>query len=740
MQHGDRCLIPGADSGTQPMNSVTFLGQNLVEIAVDVVKITVLSLLLASGAPKRITSKGQYRTFENVAFGMAILGLAIAVSYAFLDVIQPGLYAAYLVAAMGALRVLYRSRPKLVRLTTARENFTKLSKDHIKSFDVPLVLLLLCLTYLPSLKWGSTYVTRLVNDLPNYAASVDIWRFGSESFRFLHPDNFGTLQLSRAAIEKPFVTGLFSGWEEILDTETLKIFPALFLLSTVISIKALRATLRSHIPNVYLATLFSTIPFLTYWHALRVVDSQPGHVISVMFLCLVLQQVAEIAGSTRLKVENVVKIVFFFSSGLMANPTLFTTAIPTALVVGLALWSTAEVEWSFKQVLRNIEWLLCLLPLVAVLATQNMMRSSIRIQTGNSFGFPSDFPTPLFFFGLDQLINPNSIAMDVLGQWLTVLGAGLVAVIASRSVRRFLSIGFILSAVLTTLLIGLRLGFSDYAMGKWLSVLVVLAVPFSTLLKRSSSLSWDRKKTQFALLGIFVVLFANIYGTNSRFDGRINVLPPQAFEFDVGPPVGDKTILNLELSNLYRSSAWSLILEDYRTVITERTYAAPTPPVGELFVIEPETFDERYEEIVAHPDGNTLIVRRDSSLSWDYSTIDSASALHRLVAYPKGEWSMRESAIVSAAGPSGGIRISIDLEELRMDGQRGVVSIAGNGPIDLVSYLSESDVEIEAVSSESGVSLTIDAVGSDGQDILEIWLVLENPSGEDLAITQVQVQ
>ena len=369
------------------------------------------------------------------------------------------------------------------------------------------------------------------------------------------------------------------------------------------------------------------------------------------------------------------------------------------------------------------------------------MLKSVRYQTSENFGFPSDFPSPLVFFGLDKVIKSEFFVANGARLWVIFLLATIGLISVATTTRKYFGIIFVSVAGVITLIIGFRLGFTDYSIGKWVSVLTILVIPFGVILMERSARVSTALRSQFSIALIAVIAAANSLAAYDTFDGHLNVIPPQAFEFEPGSSVRQDEVINVELSNLYRASTYALIRQTNPTVISEPTYARASVPIGDIFLIEPDTYDAEFEEVISHPDGVVLIVRRKGDLGGLRSSIEGVRALHKLVAYPKHSWESSENGIVLPDGRYGGVRISLVLPENESNGEPELIlKLASDSKVEVQSFAVSKEATLTQLDSDSGLLLSVTGYESKGGGILEIWLEVSQPGGGDLEISGVEFQ
>lgn len=502
------------------------------------------------------------------------------------------------------------------------------------------------LMMVPVLGYGLAYWTTGTHDFPSYAASIQVWS-SPAAFAEAHPDAFGQMQLHRASFEKPMVTALLVAMSSLSGVSSFQLLaPAMLLFLYVFLASALTLCSR----------LFRLGPFTTAIAVLpaglsivpmsRLYDAQPGQVAAVAFIACLLAVLSTTPVPKTAKSAFALAVVaaLIWAAAVGSN---FTLVIGSGLALAaLLVWTMSQERDHFVGRMRVVGLSAGILAILS-LPMLGMYVTSFSGQTTGEAGFDIPLVTPLAVIGQQASLSGAATTSQALLSWGVVL-LGLVATIWLRAGhdRRAAIFDFALLAavVANVLVIGLKFGWVNYAVHKWIAVAVAIVVPL--VLSYGVSLLGSRARAAAtAVLTVLVLSSATIslgQGRSMSFVTRDDLLSLTASGALAAEPN-----LNLKLGhNVSESMIAALLVPSPSVVVTDRTYAQGDAPRGSRFLVRTDQLESApYSEIVRLND-SYAVASLDLTLqaaSVDFTTADPQAGRFLYgswyAAEPGGTWS-----------------------------------------------------------------------------------------------------
>lgn len=469
----------------------------------------------------------------------------------------------------------------------------------------PVVLTIIIM--IPATKYGLTAWTTGVVDFPNYAASADIWKNSSAAFASKHPDAFGALQLDRASHEKPMVTAVLVVISKLSFHPPYRLLSPLFAVFIFISLSSFHSLVRvvfriNDLPAALIISLptFSVIPLS------RIYDAQPGQVAAIALLACLLAILTTSAYRNRLGEKLVLSSVAAVAGAAALGSNLTLVAGSSVMLGAAFLWVFSKKPLPFRKRLDPAIFGVTLTVLLSV-PLYNMYYTSFMLQTSGLPGFDIPFAGPLAMIGQQMSLGDVASEKQVLLSWCVVIAAALAVLWAHPSGRfRFpFDLIFLIATTANVLLIGLKLGWSNYSTHKWLAMFIAFAVPL--LIAYGTSVL--RGKSRIALIMLmfpFAVLSAS-FGLQYGF-GIQYVISDDLLSLRDDEILSSQDSINVRLGDLRENSIAALVMPARTVIITERTYAAASVPSEGLSLVRRDRADaEKYPESILLNESYALI-------------------------------------------------------------------------------------------------------------------------------------
>ncbi len=442
----------------------------------------------------------------------------------------------------------------------------------------------------PLIRLGLVYYTDFINDFPNYAASAEQWWSTSgvgPDFLHKHPDNFGRYQLFRAELEKPTSTATF-----VFGTLVTGV-PGYALLGpiTVVTVLLLIGTVASVIERVFgcrafVATAAALVPALSIIPMSRLHDAQVGQAIAVAFLAVLLYASVVLvdAPDGRQIIVAVTVAGMLLATTVGANPTLILGA---GISWGaLALWLAHRTQTPWRLTLTRFAGAGVVATLFSIPAIDGY-RISLREQTGGAQGYDIPLPSPLAAVGLQLDLNDVAGTGQTLVAWAMLATTLIVStVLLARQRSYWVTVGLAGAVIVNGALIMLKTSTDNYAAHKWEATVIAIVTPF--LLARVVSLvPADRRR--IAEAGLVVLAAASAVVSWRASDDVPIKVPLPVFELAESPLLADLDVVNVDLGDIYENSIAAMAVPSDQVVLSGDSYAEPTTPVGDLFVLDAGT-------------------------------------------------------------------------------------------------------------------------------------------------------
>jgi hypothetical protein len=149
--------------------------------------------------------------------------------------------------------------------------------------------------------------------------------------------------------------------------------------------------------------------------------------------------------------------------------------------------------------------------------------------------------------------------------------------------RSSLADGLLLAALIANgLVIALLFGWTNYAMHKWMALMVAVAMPLA-LDYVTVSLSGLGRRVMTALQVVLVGASAVLcLGAASAVELRVG---SALFALQQSPELAQLDDLNIHLGSLYESMIGALVVPARAVTVVEQTYAPASPPRGNAFLM-----------------------------------------------------------------------------------------------------------------------------------------------------------
>ena len=545
---------------------------------------------------------------------------------------------------------------------------------------------------LPLIAWGLTFWTALSNDFPNYAASGQIWSGagqGAAAFEGKHPDAFGEFQRERAGFEKPMVTALVVVSSRLTGLAPYQLLTPLMLVFLVTLISTLFAlSVRLFRLGPAATALAVVVPTFSIIPMSRIFDAQLGQVVAVALLATLVV----VAATSRTRATPVAQACLVALIALVASAALGSNA---TLVVGSAITVTAVGVWvivrSGVSVRRRLPLVLAGLA-ASILVSLPLLpwyRRSFGIQSTGGEGTPVPFASPLAAIGQQVSLDAALPLAQALLSWTLALLV-LAALIWGRSTHaprgRAVNTLVLTAIVANGALIGLRLGWDNYATHKWLALFIALAMPvfFTAAVARWGWVFGRARLPLLAALALSSFLIAL-----SAAVSVAHVMPRDLMNLAADERLTGLDPVNLRLGSSYENSLGALLVPATSVVVTEQTYADPTKASGDVFLLRRDAADAGDWDLTelneTYAIGKSRRPLESSRLVFNSMTPSSRQYLSGPwgAAEESGTWSSEESSVVTFNLPSdfppGAVDIAVTSSVFATDSHPQSLAVVVNG-------------------------------------------------------------
>ncbi|MDQ8699880.1 hypothetical protein [Hyphomicrobium sp. LHD-15] len=443
----------------------------------------------------------------------------------------------------------------------------------------------------PVTKFGLTYWTNGTADFPNYASSAKIWMTSAAAFAEKHPDAFGDLQLHRASFEKPMVTALLVAMSQLSDTPPYQLLtPAFLFYLFILATSLLVLCSRLFGLGLFTTTITVLTPALSLVPMSRVYDAQLGQAAAVSLLACTFA----IVGTAVFKRSAWGIFAFALVTAVVSVAALgsnFTLVIGSGIALAaLVVWAALHRAHYFTRLTKAAA--VCALLIGAIcLPLLSWFKVSFAAQTTGVPGFNIPLASPLAIVGQQISLASVSEQSQTLLSWSVLLViVSAVLWIRAAYVRRASMLDFFVLAAATAniLIIGLKLGWSNYSVHKYLAVVIAVLMP----LVLSYATSKLRGRARIAAIFTFVPLLISSLWISLQHGSSVQiVMSPDLVSLQNHPKLAEQDFVNIDLKNLHEDSFAALLSPSRSATILRSTYARPTPPNTGLFLIRSDKAD-----------------------------------------------------------------------------------------------------------------------------------------------------
>jgi hypothetical protein len=496
------------------------------------------------------------------------------------------------------------------------------------------------LALVPILGEGLAYWTSGIADFPSYASSAEIWLTSVGEFSAKHPDAFGALQVGRAGHEKPIVTAVLlaaSYLSRVPPYQLLTPVTLIFIFTYLSSALALARTFR---PASFGTTVAVLVPALSIIPMSRVYDSQLGQVAAIAFLSCTLALLA----AQRPILRGLPPLASGAALGALlgvaavgSNATLVIGSGPTLAALLLWLIVKQSVSPSFRL------WLAGLCGIFAALLAFPFMRmfiASFRNQTGGEQGGDIPLASPLGAIGQQLTLWSTTEQSQTLLSWTVILLATLLGIWASPSTSRWSRIAdasLLVAVVGNAMLVGLRLGWANYAVHKWFALAIAAVVP----LVLAYGISRLRGRVRVAGVALLSGLLVSSAWISLSLGLAIKVrLGTDLFELRTNEQLADLASVNVHLDGLQKNMIAALVVPTSSVILTKPTYAAASPPRGNHFLLQADQVDSMQHTVATKLNDTYSLVTVDLTISSGATNFTNGNPEARRHLY--GKWSAAE--------------------------------------------------------------------------------------------------
>jgi hypothetical protein len=216
-------------------------------------------------------------------------------------------------------------------------------------------------------------------------------------------------------------------------------------------------------------------------------------------------------------------------------------------------------------------------------------RESVRNQTGGAQGYDIPVPSPLAAIGLQFDLKDVAGTNQVLVAWAMLAAALLVGtLVLGRSRSYLVTFGVAGAIVINGALIMAKTDLDNYAAHKWEAVVIAIIVPFF-LARVVSLVPEDGRRIAGVAL---IVLAVGSAAVSWRAADDVPIRAPlPIFEFADNAALTDLDVVNVDLGDIYENSIAAMTVPSEQVVLAGDSYAEPTAPIGDHFVLGAATAD-----------------------------------------------------------------------------------------------------------------------------------------------------
>lgn len=452
----------------------------------------------------------------------------------------------------------------------------------------PAVLAVLVLA--PALKYGLTTWTTGGYDFPNYASSAEVWMTSRSVFSEKYLDSFGAGHLGRSNFEKPIVTSILVLISKLSSYPPYRLLTPLLAVLLFIGFSTLFVLIRrvlkvGHLPSALAISLptFSIVPIS------RIYDAQPGQVAAIAFLACTLAILAAPA-SRRGARGLTIYAAIVATVGAATIGTNFTLVAGSSIMLGAAfVWALSRRSTLFIKKIK-LSVLGGILAIILSIPMADMYYISFTLQTAGEQGSDIALASPLSVIGQQISLISVPPGKQVLFSWCIAIAAAIAALWARSSgrLRLFFDLLFVAAAVANALLIGLRLGWNNYATHKWLALFIAFAGPL--LIAYWASILRGRGKIAFTLLmmplSISSVYIGLHHGSNITY-----VISQDLINLRTSEELASQSLINVRLGDPRENSIAALVMPARSVAVIESTYNLPAFPREGMTLIRKDQYN-----------------------------------------------------------------------------------------------------------------------------------------------------
>lgn len=461
---------------------------------------------------------------------------------------------------------------------------------------------------LPLLHHGLTYWTTGTPDFPNYAASAQIWATSPAAFADIHPDPFGQLQLERASFEKPMVTALLVALSTLSGVPPFQLLAPTMLLFLYVFL-ACSLTL--------CASIFRLGPFVTVVAVLpagvalvpmsRVYDAQPGQVVAVALIACLFAIVAAgpVSKTSRSTLALALVAGLVWAATVGAN---FTLVVGSGLALAaLLVWTLSQQREHFVERLKLVATSTAILVFLSI-PMLGMYWTSFSGQTTGEPGFDIPLVLPLAVIGQQlSLAEPGPTSQALLSWFVTLLSVLAAIWLRAATDRRaaFFDLALFAAVVANVLVIGLKFGWINYAVHKWVALATAVVMP--PVISYSVSLLGGRIRSTAVFVLTTVALSSTLISLNRARSVNI-VVNDDLMSLHANGELAAEPQLNLKLRGTPpENMIAALIMPSSSVVMTDATYAQGAPPRGSRFLVRNDQLERApHSEVIQLNDSYAL--------------------------------------------------------------------------------------------------------------------------------------
>ncbi|TPN01699.1 hypothetical protein [Mesorhizobium sp. B2-1-3A] len=602
--------------------------------------------MIAVGLAIEIALSGQLKLPRSLGIAMAIGAGATVIPMAFayrltgdamLPVLPLGVAALiiFLIYLINSGRILLRNRTAPWQRIAAGFSRLAAPSDFIAAIAAVLIIL-------PVIGFGLTSWTSGTNDFPSYAGSAQVWmsEAGASDFMTRHTDAFGAGLANRANSEKPMVTALLVLASEISGVPPYQLLTPIMLVLLFMLFSALLILCsKLFMISNFSATLAVIIPTFSIVPISRVYDAQIGQVAAVALLACFITVIG--TGSSRKTWGG--SAAFAVVAGLIGAAALgsnFTLAIGSGLMLSaLAIWLLLQRPGNFRRHLLAAGMCAALI-LILSGPMLDWYYFSYHLQSTGEAGFDIPFASPLAAIGQQVFLVSSGLKQALLSWCIVFVTVAAInwAVFPYYGRERITNIFILVAVAINASIIGLKFGWNNYAMHKWLGVFIALCMPpiLAYIISRL------RGRWRIAAISIAVPLAVSSIAIGTQRGSSVtSVIPQDLLDLQDDARISALDAINIKLGNIHENSIAALVLNSGVVTVTEQTYASGTSPTNGPFLVHAEqTSSKQYSNVIKLNDTYALASIDDTP---DEGGIDFSTDNPDARRFLSGKWYESES-------------------------------------------------------------------------------------------------